>query len=467
MAPDAAPRPSVALGASRLEPGLARDHGRRARPHGLVVVVARDRSPGAGARRRGTGRPDPVLVHQPALVAPPGTRHRDRPRLGGRAPGRAAPHADLLSDRRCGAGPRRRPGPRERARPLHGVAVLGRHAARHGVTVLDVHRERHAHHGRLVPGRDRSSSTRRPSRSGSITRSSTGWTSTPGWRAACSSSCSCRGLSGGSPFWSALSGVFIGQFAVGGTDAMFVPLAMLAVWRWDRYGRGREAGIARWLGPIALGLACSIKQTVWFCVPSSWSASTSRRDVRDGPRCPWSGGTWRSWWRRLPRREPAVHHLERGRLVARHAHPARPAADRRRLGPGDDRVCTGSPAGWTLRRSRMPAASPTWPSWSPSPSGTNGSSGSGCSCCRSPSSFPPQLRQLPGRPVPGGRPRGDHGGGRTRDPSDPASGVGSARVPSPSAPWPSPRRPRRRWPSRRPPWAWRCVTPPWAPTTSI
>ncbi len=65
----------------------------------------------------------------------------------------------------------------------------------------------------------------------------------------------------------ALSGVFIGQFAVGGTDAMFVPLAMLAVWRWDRYGRGREAGIARWLGPIALGLACSIKQTVWFCVP--------------------------------------------------------------------------------------------------------------------------------------------------------------------------------------------------------
>src|ERR1035441_3482101 len=27
------------------------------------------------------------------------------------------------------------------------------------------------------------------------------------------------------------------------------------------------AGMTRWLGPIALGVACSIKQTPWFCVP--------------------------------------------------------------------------------------------------------------------------------------------------------------------------------------------------------
>jgi hypothetical protein len=64
-----------------------------------------------------------------------------------------------------------------------------------------------------------------------------------------------------------LTGIFTGLFGGGGTDAIFIPFAMLAVWRWDRFGRGREAGIARWIGPIALGLACSIKQTPWFCVP--------------------------------------------------------------------------------------------------------------------------------------------------------------------------------------------------------
>ncbi len=64
-----------------------------------------------------------------------------------------------------------------------------------------------------------------------------------------------------------LSGFFVAFFANGGTDAAFVPFAMIAVWRWDRYGAGRSAGIARWVGPVALGLACSIKQTPWFCIP--------------------------------------------------------------------------------------------------------------------------------------------------------------------------------------------------------
>lgn len=64
-----------------------------------------------------------------------------------------------------------------------------------------------------------------------------------------------------------LTGIFTGIFSSGGTDAIFIPFAMLAVWHWDRYGKGKEAGIARWMGPIALGLACSIKQTPWFCVP--------------------------------------------------------------------------------------------------------------------------------------------------------------------------------------------------------
>ena len=64
-----------------------------------------------------------------------------------------------------------------------------------------------------------------------------------------------------------MTGFFMGLFTGGGTDAVVVPFAMVAVWRWDRYGLGREAGLARWIGPVALGLACSVKQTPWFCVP--------------------------------------------------------------------------------------------------------------------------------------------------------------------------------------------------------
>ena len=51
-----------------------------------------------------------------------------------------------------------------------------------------------------------------------------------------------------------------------GTDATFLPFLVLAVWRWDRYGVG-DAGVARWIGPVALGLACATKQTPWFFVP--------------------------------------------------------------------------------------------------------------------------------------------------------------------------------------------------------
>jgi uncharacterized membrane protein len=61
--------------------------------------------------------------------------------------------------------------------------------------------------------------------------------------------------------------VFAAIFGAGGTDAAFLPFLVLAVWRWDRFGLGKSAGLARWMGPVALGLACSIKQTPWFCVP--------------------------------------------------------------------------------------------------------------------------------------------------------------------------------------------------------
>jgi hypothetical protein len=64
-----------------------------------------------------------------------------------------------------------------------------------------------------------------------------------------------------------LTPIFVQMFSAGGTDAAFVPFLILAVWRWDRFHLGRSAGVASWIGPIALGLACSIKQTPWFCLP--------------------------------------------------------------------------------------------------------------------------------------------------------------------------------------------------------
>lgn len=58
------------------------------------------------------------------------------------------------------------------------------------------------------------------------------------------------------------------SFMIGGlTDALFVPFVLLAVYRWDRYGVHLEDTAARWIGPIALGIACSVKQTPWFLAP--------------------------------------------------------------------------------------------------------------------------------------------------------------------------------------------------------
>ncbi len=64
----------------------------------------------------------------------------------------------------------------------------------------------------------------------------------------------------------ALTPIFIGLFSSGGTDAAFLPFLVLAVWRWDRFSRP-GTGVARWIGPVALGVACAIKQTPWFFVP--------------------------------------------------------------------------------------------------------------------------------------------------------------------------------------------------------
>ncbi len=63
-----------------------------------------------------------------------------------------------------------------------------------------------------------------------------------------------------------VSSAYVGTFANGGTDALVVPFLVLALWRWDR-ALDPGAGVVRWLSPVALGVACSIKQTPWFVAP--------------------------------------------------------------------------------------------------------------------------------------------------------------------------------------------------------
>lgn len=51
------------------------------------------------------------------------------------------------------------------------------------------------------------------------------------------------------------------SYAVGGvTDALYVPLLVLAAYRWDRFGERRLS----YAGPVMLGLAMAIKQTPWL-----------------------------------------------------------------------------------------------------------------------------------------------------------------------------------------------------------
>ena len=60
---------------------------------------------------------------------------------------------------------------------------------------------------------------------------------------------------------------YVGGLTGGVTDATFMPFLLVAVWRWDRFGDADERSPARWLGPIAMGLAMSIKQIPWLILP--------------------------------------------------------------------------------------------------------------------------------------------------------------------------------------------------------
>lgn len=54
------------------------------------------------------------------------------------------------------------------------------------------------------------------------------------------------------------------SYAVGGvTDVLYMPLLVLAAFRWDRFGSGWRT----YIGPVALGLAMAVKQTPWLVLP--------------------------------------------------------------------------------------------------------------------------------------------------------------------------------------------------------
>ena len=58
------------------------------------------------------------------------------------------------------------------------------------------------------------------------------------------------------------SGVLIGS-----TDAVYLPFVLLAIWRWPRFVSPGGGRLAAAIGPLALGVACSMKQNAWVLAP--------------------------------------------------------------------------------------------------------------------------------------------------------------------------------------------------------
>ena len=88
---------------------------------------------------------------------------------------------------------------------------------------------------------------------------------------------------------------FYVSFAVGGvTDALFIPFVIVAAYRWDRFATSPTWRYA--YGPIALGLAMSIKQTPWFAAPfvliALWREAASDRGWRRGSAVPAKYAAW-------------------------------------------------------------------------------------------------------------------------------------------------------------------------------
>lgn len=63
------------------------------------------------------------------------------------------------------------------------------------------------------------------------------------------------------------AGMLFGNAVGGVSDVLYLPFAMVALWRWDRFSAPGLAPWQRFAGPVCLGVACSVKQTPWFWVP--------------------------------------------------------------------------------------------------------------------------------------------------------------------------------------------------------
>jgi hypothetical protein len=76
------------------------------------------------------------------------------------------------------------------------------------------------------------------------------------------------------------------SFAAGGvTDMLYIPLLIVAAYRWDRFGTSRRS----YIGPVAVGLAMSIKQTPWPVVAFvlcaiAWDEYDRSGDAREAAR---------------------------------------------------------------------------------------------------------------------------------------------------------------------------------------
>ncbi len=114
------------------------------------------------------------------------------------------------------------------------------------------------------------------------------------------------------------------SYAVGGvTDALFVPLLIGAVYKWDQFPRLR--GVAAYRGPVLLGLAMAVKQTPWLVLPflvagrRARSKPTGRASRGTADRGPIPGDRLR----RLLGPQPALHRHGPAPMAVGRAHPHR------------------------------------------------------------------------------------------------------------------------------------------------
>lgn len=69
------------------------------------------------------------------------------------------------------------------------------------------------------------------------------------------------------------------SYAVGGvTDAMYMPLLIIAAYKWDRFGTSRWT----YIGPVMFGFAMAIKQTPWIALPFMLLALAGDEYIRAG-----------------------------------------------------------------------------------------------------------------------------------------------------------------------------------------